>query len=479
MRAIYAYGEAIRSFEEALKIQEVIDPEDKEAKCDLLMDLCDLIMTGETRRVIDEEVPKAFSLAEEMGDRDRASRISIISFWAIGFYSASLAWETPEAALWAERANRYADPDTLERANADMAMGITNCFQGNFNQGISFLNRAIESARLIGDNETFWLVNYAWICCIKSPQHAIKSLNIAEELMAKSRVGVSLRTRQAATWNIMCTFLSHGIRHRAEEVMNEIRDLADRTNQPYMRINSLCCDCITAILDGRLEEAVDINRRIAKMGREFNISGYSNPFARITGLRPRLHLGKAESSFRDLFAEDTRLELKSFYLATFGQVAEANETIDLIMKAHSKIKLEEDETMHFLDVSLLEASLLIGNNRAAVRVLKRFTGSLIKTTGRWHTTCIARHLGAAAAMLGKYDEARSHYHEALKVATDMRFRPEIALTRFQMTELLLYHYPEERADAVEHLDFAINEFREMKMQPYLEKAQVLKGNISA
>ena len=29
------------------------------------------------------------------------------------------------------------------------------------------------------------------------------------------------------------------------------------------------------------------------------------------------------------------------------------------------------------------------------------------------------------------------------------------------------HYPDERADAPEHLDFAITEFREMKMQPSL------------
>ena len=52
----------------------------------------------------------------------------------------------------------------------------------------------------------------------------------------------------------------------------------------------------------------------------------------------------------------------------------------------------------------------------------------------------------------------------------MRFRPEIALIRLQLAELLLEHYPEERAEALEHLDSAINEFREMKMQPSLERA---------
>jgi hypothetical protein len=52
----------------------------------------------------------------------------------------------------------------------------------------------------------------------------------------------------------------------------------------------------------------------------------------------------------------------------------------------------------------------------------------------------------------------------------MRFRPELALSRFQLAELLLDHYPDEKAEAINHLDFAVKEFREMKMQPSLEKA---------
>ena len=52
----------------------------------------------------------------------------------------------------------------------------------------------------------------------------------------------------------------------------------------------------------------------------------------------------------------------------------------------------------------------------------------------------------------------------------MRFRPEIALARLQLAELLLEHYPTERAEALKHLDFAANECREMKMGPSLQRA---------
>ena len=56
------------------------------------------------------------------------------------------------------------------------------------------------------------------------------------------------------------------------------------------------------------------------------------------------------------------------------------------------------------------------------------------------------------------------------MATRLRFRPEIALIRLELAELLLAHYPDEKPKAREHLNFAVGELREMKMQPALERA---------
>jgi len=85
-------------------------------------------------------------------------------------------------------------------------------------------------------------------------------------------------------------------------------------------------------------------------------------------------------------------------------------------------------------------------------------------------TTPARHLGTAAALLGQPERAMRYYEQALEVAGKIRFRPELALTHLGIAELMLEHYPEERPAAVEHLDFAIAEFHEMKMQPSLERA---------
>jgi hypothetical protein len=97
------------------------------------------------------------------------------------------------------------------------------------------------------------------------------------------------------------------------------------------------------------------------------------------------------------------------------------------------------------------------------------SGSGLCTPGFEYTTCIPRQMGGACALLERYEEARKYYDKAIKVCTEMHFRPELALTRLQLTELLLEHYPDEKKEAQEHLDFAMKEFREMKMQPSLER----------
>ncbi len=187
------------------------------------------------------------------------------------------------------------------------------------------------------------------------------------------------------------------------------------------------------------------------------------------GGRAWLFLGKTRR-LRELLEGTTYLAASPFYLAHLGNTAEAVNVLEEVVLARPGIGTAEDETAEFSDVMSLEAAVLVGHRKAAELLLDRLSDSGKRTTGWYHPTVIARHLGAAAASLGRPEEARAHYRDALKVATDMRFRPEIALTRLQLAELLLEHYPDEKTEALEHLDFAIGEFREMKMQPSLERA---------
>ena len=87
---------------------------------------------------------------------------------------------------------------------------------------------------------------------------------------------------------------------------------------------------------------------------------------------------------------------------------------------------------------------------------------------------VSRQLGLAALLLDDPAAARAHLATALDVAARVGDRPETALVRLAIARTLFEHYPDERAEAKEHLDFALSEFQAMKMQPALEEAMRLR-----
>ncbi len=95
-------------------------------------------------------------------------------------------------------------------------------------------------------------------------------------------------------------------------------------------------------------------------------------------------------------------------------------------------------------------------------------------------------------LTGEREAARGYYQNALDWATKIRYRPEVALTRFELAELLLAQAEDVkdsnaasrsttalRSEAQAHLDFAIGEFRAMKMKPALQQALRHKGLLTA
>jgi tetratricopeptide (TPR) repeat protein len=474
---VYAYGEAERLLEQALKVQEVLDPEDKARRCDLLLALGDaLLLAGETRRVIDAEAPRAFSLAEAIGDNKRASRACLAAMKGLSAYGSTMM-TSPLGAQWAARADCYAEPDTVERVWADGMLGMVKwAAVSSSPEGIALLIRALGLARRLGDPDTYWWVAGMWLVAVKAPQHDEEQLRLVEEMAEKSRHGVSFSILYWTLWLIVHTFLEFGMRSGAEDIMAEMKTLAERSGQPNLLILSMVNDAIRAIWDGRLEEAVAIRRRIGALGEEQGIIQFAGIWA--SWLLPAsVYLGNAGQALESRLqvAREHPQNVASnqsilFYLTHLGRYAEVAEMLERLVVASPGIDSAEDETMVCVDITSLEAAVLAGHRQAAELLLPRLAGTSRLTSGLWITTCAGRHMGAAAAFLGRHYEARKYYQKAIKDCTEMRFRPELALSRLQLAELLLDHYPKERAEALEHLDFAIKEFKDMKMQPSLERA---------
>ena len=122
-----------------------------------------------------------------------------------------------------------------------------------------------------------------------------------------------------------------------------------------------------------------------------------------------------------------------------------------------------------IDLLVAHASCIV-NNRPTVKLAAGKLGALVNVSVSFGGVCPARLLWDAASLLGKPNEANEHYRKAIDLSEEIRNRPEIALTHLGLAELLLEHYPDERAEALEHMDTAITELRDMKMQTALERA---------
>jgi len=470
---VYAYGEAVRLLEQALKVQKVLDPDDKGEICDILLTLSDALLDGgQSRRVLDKELPEAFTLAESIGNEQGAARACFLAAQATAIESAGLPqiFASPEAVEWAERADRYAAPDTNERSLANQLMGLVKFFSGKQREGVALLDQAVDLARNLGVPDAFWHAAYRSLNFAAAPRRAEKRLQIAEEMVASSRAGVRPVAFAVGLWFAGMAFLDWGQRQRAENTWREIQELAERSNQVYILLLSPGYDGCSATLDGRLEDAAQTTRSILARGEELGPTTLAAMCALQTGYHSLVLLGKAEEALQIAMTYYPVPYVQAPCLAHLGRDTEVTEILEQFVIKRPGIGSAEDETPSYEDIMYLEAAVLTEHREAAGLLLDRFSGSFSPFVSTVAITCTARHLGGAAALLERYDEARQYYQEAIKVCTEMPFRPELALTRLQLAELLLAHYPREKSEALEHLDFAINEFREMKMQPSLERA---------
>jgi hypothetical protein len=193
--------------------------------------------------------------------------------------------------------------------------------------------------------------------------------------------------------------------------------------------------------------------------------------------------------------------LRALCLAHAGRCDEAAE----LRKQFQGSESDDDETSVNILQNLLEAAVLCNDIPAARALLRRLAAIPNSVGDSFRGVSRARLLGGAARLLGERVRARAYYEESIAMCSQVRFRPELALSHLELAELLLddagamnraptsdadrLPSPPEgegpgmrgdsRAEALAHLDFAIAELRDMKMQPALERAlrhkEVLKA----
>jgi ATP/maltotriose-dependent transcriptional regulator MalT len=327
-----------------------------------------------------------------------------------------------------------------------------------------------------------------YVIFVGPPQEWDERVRLAEEATTWPRDHVSGRALGMVLWAAGRLQLMQGNRARAEELWEQLGDLAEGTNVATLLLYSTQREVIMAFIDGHLEEALMLSERFVARSDELGAPIRGRLFNLQLVQMLLLDLGRGSEWLR-LYEEYAALAgargllpqaiaCEAVGLAHLGRLDEAAALVGRWLDPGPGDPIGDD--LIHLQVLLLQAATLLGKQQAAASLMQGLSCVANLAGCDFFYTCVGRHLGDAAVLRGDREAARNYYEQALESAGKIRFRPELALTHLRLAELLVELASERLlSEALAHLDTAIPELRTMKMQPALDRALLLSERVAS
>jgi tetratricopeptide (TPR) repeat protein len=481
--SVYAYAEAASHLERCLAVQEVLDPDDKAKPCDLLLALGEaIVLDGEPIQAVEDVAERAYQFADQLADVNRLtsiSRFALDSHFSAGLQSA---FHTESFKRWVDRAAPGSLRGTVERMHADWARGEVALAEGRYHEGQGLIYETLDDARQLGDAKILIRLAGGASMLRFPPARWREAFELAEAARKVDNGNVEIQ----GSMTVYHAAIRHGDSQRAEQALQYADGAAQRTHAPYAQVRNLSLHSIDLFIGGALEAALSQLDELDKR-QGMGIGGVANTISDVSSVPPLLFLGRFDEALMHIEARGLRegfevpwsAPQRALVMAMAGRLAESRNLVRELVE-----KLDPTTNGEFIPSTVLCLLLYAGVETRDTSVAALIAPLLGVLPPCAHMSLHfpfspTRILGNAAVLLGRPEDGRRCYNEALEVCEKARFRPEIALTRLGLAELLFEHYPDERDEAIEHLDFAIGEFRAMKMQPSLERALRHRGLLKA
>jgi tetratricopeptide (TPR) repeat protein len=479
--SVFDHGEAERHLQQALKVQEVLDPDDIRKRYDLLFALGEAMLPQENPYRVSETVAKeAYEFAELLNDSTRATRAASQAFDALTRSGGPAGWGSPEGRRWADRAGKHATPGTPDRVRADIALGLA-MLSTSRTEAHDSLRRAVELATTLEDADTFFAAaGRALSNLLALRDHALIE-QTAQDVLVRSREGARTRSLAVCLSGAERVLYENGDKAAAQSLGRELDSLASITGDIALELATLRRQAFEFYEAGDFDQAIERLEQEQIRSQDVGVAGGMGAGAPIWVLGNVILALQGKEIEHEVFASRMRNASdrgtragSTIGLALRGHVAEAQE----IFASFGDIGHQGDETNAYFLLAMLVAANLMHEQDVLAKLLPRFA-PLAGTVARAYGISVGRVCGEAALQLGGHADAREYLQKAREVCEKLDVRPEIALIRLDLAELLLEHYPDEHDAAIEHLDFAIAELRDMKMQPALERALRHRGLLKA
>lgn len=375
---------------------------------------------------------------------------------------------------WAEQAGNCAEPGTVEQAQAGLVLAYAKSALGARREARELGMRALAHAQEHADRRVMCEAAQFVLFQGAFPGTWREQVGLADQFSGGPTDGISLRLLGNALLFSGRTLLAEGRRERFDEIWSQAAEAHARGYPVGAYVMRPGKDAVIATLDGRLQQAIELCELGVKRGDEVGRPVMGRQWAQYSTFLPLLYLGHVERCIdviRDYAtaAGSQRPEPKTPLMlaichSLLGQLAEARAFAAPLIEQ----TIEEEPVAEL--VLRLDLALLWHDHAAVAELAQRLApvGHLAMVANC--TPAIARLLGRGWSMAGDVARARAEFQRAVEVCQRIRFRPELAVARLDLAELMLNHYPAERTEALQLLDVATAEARAMNMQPAVERA---------
>jgi class 3 adenylate cyclase len=472
--SVNAYSEAVRYLDQALEVQEVLDPRDGEARLELLAKLsAALLSAGEPERVITDVGKRAFELAGSLGGGTRAARIAETVGWALIYQQGTTTFASPDYRAWTDRISANAMPDSRERVMADVNLSWIYWLAKEQKRCAELRRSAFDLARRVGAPDALAFATFAFIFDGAPQKWDRERLRVAQELQDMPRTGLPPNMTSQLLYSLVGLSLAGGDGASADRYWNELESYAQRVPEPYVQVWKRITESTRLRANGELEKSLVVAQDLAAGAAAGGIALFGQLMSAYTAAPTLEYLGRVDEMEALQWAYSTLPygdAIVAHFLAAVGKTEEAQRQVRGII---SEQHIGEDDWAPDVGLAnLLDAAVQAGDVESTALLYKRLAGA-----EDWYvfgTGTNARRMGQAALLLGDIADARKLFETTLEVAGRVGDRTEVARAHVGLAYVLFDFFPDERTTAAEHLNTATQEAQAMKMKPLLEDCLELK-----
>jgi DNA-binding CsgD family transcriptional regulator/tetratricopeptide (TPR) repeat protein len=422
---------------ERLRVALELGVQEPLERCELLLEL------GDARHRAGRAVDALGAFAEAAEIARDAGRADLLARAAIGY----------EEACWRPVITDRAAVDLLEEAAAalgeepsELRVGVLGGLaraleiRGVHERGAAVRQEAVAMARALGDRAALAnvLVGSYWSRNTTSPQQVLEMLTEARDI-AGELGDVELRG-EAMNWRVCALVLLCEIAAARREI-EEVRETAERTAQPFHMHVAEHCGSAIALCEGRLADAEAMALRSHEWSRlltgrdasgvhGIQMFGVRREQGRLAELAPMVRVLAAEGQWRPGLAA---------LLAELGMETEARAELARVASEG----LDEFRASLWLAslTYLTDACAALGDEEAAALLYPELApfeggnamiGHVVACYG-----AADRYLGMLAATLGEWERAELHFERATALNRRMGAATWLAHTAYEHGRMLL------------------------------------------